>query len=198
MSSWPRRFGACLEVCVVLLLVVVVAFWVLDSVGSCRLGPGRYLAARVQAERLAMVVEGFRDDCGRLPDQLDELFGVVRERNCFTTPPRPSQLVDPWGSRFVYWRASDGTAFELRSVGRDRVYGNFDDLASSGWSWPWPQPPWSWEERSQRFGPIAAFVLALLLMAGLAQRFFALSIRFVRAVRHRLRPVRASASPTRE
>jgi hypothetical protein len=182
----------------VLLLVVVVAFWVLDSIGSCRLGPGRYLAARVQAERLAMVVEGFRDDCGRLPDQLDELFGVVRDRNCFTTPQRTSQLIDPWGRPLVYWRASDGSAFELRSVGRDRVYGSFDDLASGGWIWPWPQPPWPGDDRDLRADPLVMLALTLLLAGGLMQRLVVVATCLVRAAWRWFRPVRTGVSGTRQ
>lgn len=193
MSSWIRYLGAGLEVCAGLLLLAALVSW-LSLMGGCDLEHGRYRAAQVQAERLALVVEGFRNDCGRLPDQLDELFGVVRDRNCFTTPPRFSQLVDPWGSRFVYWRADDGRTFEVRSVGRDRTYGSFDDATSGCWTWPWPQPPWSWAERGRRVAPIVMLVLVLLLLGALTLRLLEFAIRLVRAVWRWLGPAGAGAS----
>jgi hypothetical protein len=192
MSHWCRCFGACFEVCVGLLLLATLVTW-LGDLGGCDLEYGRYRAAQAQAKQLAQVVEGFRSDCGRLPDQLDELFGVVRDRNCFTTPPRFSQLVDPWGSRFVYWPADDGSAFEVRSVGRDRAYGSFDDVTSGGWTWPWPQPPWSWVERGRRVAPIVILVLVLLLLVALMRRLFVFAIYLVRAVWRWFRPIRAGS-----
>ncbi|WP_386069223.1 type II secretion system protein GspG [Tahibacter sp. UC22_41] len=193
MSSWTRRFVACVELCAGLLVLATLISW-LNGMGGCDFTRVRYRAAQFQAKQLAQMVEGFRSACGRLPDQLDELFGVVRDRNCFMPPPRPSQLVDPWGSHFVYWRADDGGRFEVRSVGRDRIYGSFDDATSGGWTWPWPQPPWSWVERGRRFAPIVILVLAFLLLVALVRRLFVLAIHLVRAVRRRVRPIGSGAS----
>ncbi|HVH34157.1 MAG TPA: type II secretion system protein GspG [Tahibacter sp.] len=197
MSSWTRRFGAGLEVCAGLLLLATLVS-LLDGIGGCDFTRARYRAAQVQAKQLAQMVEGFQSACGRLPDQLDELFGVVRAHNCFAMPPRPSQLVDPWGGRFVYWRADDGSAFEVRSLGPDHTYGSFDDASSGGWTWPWPQPPSSWVVRGRRAAPMVILMLALLLLVALMLRFIALAIRIVRAVWRWLRPARASASQTWE
>ena len=41
-------------------------------------------ASEARAIKLAYAVESFRIDCGRLPDQLDEMFGVVRNDDCTT------------------------------------------------------------------------------------------------------------------
>lgn len=114
-------------------------------------------AVRAAATRLEMVIEVFRLDCGRLPDSLDELSGVVRERNCVKDPVRRSVLVDPFGVPMVYWRSADGSAFEVRSIGRDRVYGSADDVSTSDWEWPWPRP-WNWQVIGQR-----AFALLVLI-----------------------------------
>ncbi len=114
-------------------------------------------SARAAAIRLETVIEVFRLDCGRLPDSLDELSGVVRERNCVKDPVRRSVLVDPFGVPMVYWRAADGSAFEVRSIGRDRVYGSADDVSTSDWEWPWPRPR-NWQVIGQR-----AFALLVLI-----------------------------------
>ncbi|HVH34158.1 MAG TPA: hypothetical protein VM847_08625, partial [Tahibacter sp.] len=53
-----------------------------------------------------------------------------------------SDLLDPYGNRFVYWRSGDGRTFEVRGIGRDRVYGSADDVTTSNWTWPWPEPFW--------------------------------------------------------
>ncbi len=177
MPIWIRCLGACLEVAVGLLLLVALVPVTFQHGYDSR--TGRHRAAQSQARQLATVIERFRNDCGRLPDQLDELFGVVRGRSCFTTPPRPSQLVDPWGSRLVYWRADDGSAFEMRSLGPDRTYGSSDDLTSGGWTWPWPQPPWDREERVRRIGRIAMLVLTLLLALAVFWRITGFAVRAI-------------------
>ena len=188
MSMGGRWFRGCAEIVVALLILAMLVGGVFGHPGGHDVRISRQRAAQAQAKRLAMVVEEFRNDCGRLPDRLDELFGVVRDRNCFTVPLRLSQLVDPWGSRLLYWRAGDDSAFELRSLGPDHTYGSSDDLTSGGWTWPWPQPPWSWEERGRRFGQITVAVLALLLVLALFWRFTWLVACAIRWLRRRFGP----------
>lgn len=117
----------------------------------------KFHAARAATTRLEMEIEVFRLDCDRLPDSLDELSGVVRGRNCVKHPVRNSVLVDPFGVSMVYWRSADGSAFEVRSIGRDRVYGSADDVSTSDWERSWPRP-WNWQVIGSR-----AFVLLVLL-----------------------------------
>jgi hypothetical protein len=123
---------------------------------GCNNEHSRSNAARAAAIRLEMEIEMFRLDCGRLPDSLDELSGVVRGRNCVKNPVRRSVLLDPLGVPMVYWRSADGSAFDVRSIGRDRVYGSADDVSTSDREWPWPRP-WNWQVIGRR-------ALALLVL----------------------------------
>lgn len=95
-----------------------------------------YNASRAGIWKLAMCVEAFQLDCGRLPDQLDELISEVRPEGCAGPWARASDLRDPYGSRFVYRRSADGSSFEVRGIGRDRVYGSADDVTTSDRPWP--------------------------------------------------------------
>lgn len=101
-----------------------------------------YNASRAGIWKLAMCVEAFQLDCGRLPDQLDELISEVRPEGCAGPWARASDLRDPYGSRFVYRRSADGSSFEVRGIGRDRVYGSADDVTTSDRPWPWLETFW--------------------------------------------------------
>lgn len=134
---------------------------------TCDLERGRARVAEVQAVRLGADVETFRVDCGRLPDSLDELAGVVREPDCVKSARRLSSLIDPYGEPFVYWRAADGGRFEIRSLGRDHVYGSADDVASDDWTWPWPRP---WYVRVDGWRLMSVLLLPLLLAVAIGFR----------------------------
>ncbi|WP_386069222.1 type II secretion system protein GspG [Tahibacter sp. UC22_41] len=100
-------------------------------------------ASEAGAWKLAMSIEAFQLDCGRLPDRLDELTGEARSGTCAVRPwAKASDLRDAYGTRFVYWRSDDGSTFEVRGIGRDRVYGSADDVTTADWTWPWPEPFW--------------------------------------------------------
>lgn len=151
---------------VVLVLAGYVAF---DTTLGCNLGPGRYRATRAQAAKLEMSVEAFRLDCGRLPDSLDELLGTASEPDCVKNAARPSHLIDPFGAPFTYWRAADGSRYEVRSRGLDRIDGNADDITADGLVGPLPT------SRYQRvdWPRLVGAVLLVLLVAAIAARVFA-------------------------
>ncbi|WP_257385279.1 type II secretion system protein GspG [Tahibacter caeni] len=183
MSSPTSRLGRHLETLVALLLLAALIGGFIASLGGCDLERGRYWAAKAQAARLESAIEGFRRDCGRLPDQLDELSGDPRNRDCFTAPQRPSQLVDPWGSRFAYRQVDGGRAFELHSAGRDRIHGNADDATSGGWDRSVTQPAWSWRRIGQWTVPATIALVAGVLMRRLAAMAMSVIRRFRRWLR---------------
>lgn len=145
MHRYRRALGRVMLWPFVLLLLVLPIVGVVVIVGAssgCNLGEARFRATRAQIAKLEMNIEAFRLDCGRLPDKLDELFGVEREPNCVKYPPRRSGVVDPFGTRFDYWRADDGIRFELRSAGPDRKHDTLDDFTANSVRWPRPAPDW--------------------------------------------------------
>lgn len=151
------------------LLLTVTFFVVFGLMVDSHYGQIRPRATRAQIAMLDMAVEAFRLDCGRLPGSLDELLGVFREPDCVKSTHRLSSLIDPYGEPFVYWRAADASRFEIRSLGRDRVYGSADDVSSNDWSWPWPRP---WYERVDGWRRVSA-LLPLLLAGAIVYRVVA-------------------------
>lgn len=147
MSRWSRvaawlAWPVFAVIVVFLLLLALVA----AIIGCTCVDCGGYNANRARAVKLSMSIEAFQLDCGRLPYQLDELIGEVRSDSCNERWPwaRASDLRDPYGSRYAYWRSDDGRRFEVRGIGRDRVYGSADDVSTSDWSWPWSRPEPFW------------------------------------------------------
>ena len=146
MSRWSRvaawlAWPVFAVIVVFLLLLAVAAAMISCTCVDC----GGYNANRSQAVKLSMSIEAFQLDCGRLPYQLDELTGEVRSADCaWRQWAKVSDLLDPYGNRFVYWRSGDGRSFEVRGIGRDRVYGSVDDVSSSDWTWPWSRPETFW------------------------------------------------------
>jgi hypothetical protein len=170
MKSRMQRFVRALFWLLVFWPLVVVPMLVIytsfELNGGCRLGPGRNGAARVQAARLEMYVDAFRQDCGRLPDSLGELLGVASEPDCVKSAPRESDLIDPFGTPFAYWHAADGSRFDVRSHGLDRVYGSTDDVTVDGLVGPVLT---SWYQRVGWPRLIGALLLVLLAAAIVAR-----------------------------
>jgi Type II secretion system (T2SS), protein G len=109
------------------------------------LPPYRFDASRAVVVRAEMSVEAFRLDCGRLPHSLDELLGAWSGPPCGPDPwSRLGDLRDPFGNKIHYWTSGDGLRYELRAVGRDRVYGSADDVVCGDWDWPWKPAPVIW------------------------------------------------------
>jgi len=140
------RPSLCKSVALLPLMPMLLMLAVMMGGLRCDFTRGRERVARAYLVRLEMSVELFRLECGRLPNALDELVGVVNQENCASAAvSQLSQLKDPWGNWFVYWRSPDGRRFEVRAVGRDGVYGSADDVVADDWKWPWPEPYWrSW------------------------------------------------------
>lgn len=140
------RPSLCKNVALLPLMPVLLMLAVMMGGMRCDLDRWRGKTAHAHLVRLAMLVEQFRLQCGRLPKALDELVGVLDREECDgVRVPRLSEFKDPWGNWFAYWRSSHGSRFEVRAIGKDGIYGTADDVVVDGWKWPWPEPYWrSW------------------------------------------------------
>lgn len=148
-----------------------------------------YNANKAGAWKLYMSIEAFQLDCGRLPDRLDELTGEAHSDGCTPLPrSRASDLRDPYGSPYAYWRSDDGRSFEVRGIGRDRVYGSADDVTTSDWTWPWPEPFWRSRSWDCEIRILSWFSIALVPAVWLM-------VLLVRRIRRAARQVQAVPKP---
>lgn len=152
----------CKTIALLPLMPVLLMLAVMMGGMHCDLARWRRNAARAHLVRLEMSVERFRLDCGRLPNALGELVGVLDRNDCDSVAvARLSELKDPWGNGFAYWRSPNSRQFEVRAIGKDGVYGSADDVVTDGREWPWPEPYWRRWIPDQR---MAEFLLQLALV----------------------------------
>ena len=59
------------------------------------------------------------DDINKYPDNLEDLYPLYITSE--------SQFIDTWGTKFDY-KVFDDTKIEIISAGKDRVFGNQDDV----------------------------------------------------------------------
>jgi general secretion pathway protein G len=94
------------------------------------LGEAQVKAAKAQIKVFEQAVELYRMDNGRYPttDQgLEALLGGTGTdaRGYLKTNRIPK---DPWGSEYYY--VSDGETYTIKSLGRDKIAGTEDDVAT--------------------------------------------------------------------
>lgn len=89
-----------------------------------------YNPSQALLSRIEMSVAAFELDCGRLPDSVDELLGVVRDaQTCRSRIEyRHERLKGPFGDYVYYWKNDASGRFHLRLLGKDRVFGSADDV----------------------------------------------------------------------
>lgn len=162
---WSRCGGRALLwplFCWLILLPLAVGALVNNFTLNCSSGSVYQRTARSQIRSLERHVQAFRQGCGRLPYDLGELIGVVREPACSTLVRSRFQLIDRLGTPFAYWHSADGTRFHIRALGPDRIYGSADDVVSNDRIWGWPRP---WYERLEWWRLISVLLPLLLIVA---------------------------------
>ena len=106
-----------------IIIVIVLIGAVLTVVGSRVLGGadrGKVGIAKTQVNTLAMKVENFQLDTGRLPAALDDLVTAPAGASGWLGPyAKASELTDPWGNPLQLRAPGEHGAFEVISLGRD-------------------------------------------------------------------------------
>lgn len=123
------------EMIAVLVLLGIIAAIVVTNVLP-RLGGGQVRAAQTGVQALAMAVETYYLDNGRLPERLEDLVNRPANANNWNGPyARASQLIDPWGNPYQYRRPGrDGRQFDVLSFGANGQEGGEGNNRTIG-SW---------------------------------------------------------------
>jgi general secretion pathway protein G len=125
------------------LLIVIAILGLLAVVGTVQLvdylGRAKTDTARLQVDQLALALDLFRIDVGRLPTSEEGLkaltaapAGLGRWRGPYLR--KIEALVDPWGTPFVYRRPGQHGEYDLVSYGADgKPGGSGEDLDVANW-----------------------------------------------------------------
>ncbi|RDZ27569.1 type II secretion system major pseudopilin GspG [Lysobacter silvisoli] len=123
-SAALQRGMSLIEIIIVIVLIGLVA----TVVGTKVFGAGdqaKFKLAKSQVEALAIKVESFKDDTGRLPNSLDELIKAPSDASGWLGPyvKKESDLKDPWGHAVEYRVPGEGRDFDLIVLGKDGKVG---------------------------------------------------------------------------
>ena len=121
---------------IVEIMVVVIIIGVLAALIAPRLigrvGKAKQSVAKQKIAVLSGVIERFRLDYGRYPQDLQELTDrsddIPEEK---WSPPeiKPKDLIDPWDRQFIYTYPGDNDIFDLYTLGADGAEGGDGDSA---------------------------------------------------------------------
>ncbi len=98
------------------------------------LGGAQHDAAAIQVERLSGILDLYRLDVGRYPDESEGLQALVTrpagaERWNGPYVKKAEQLIDPWGNPYVYRYPGENGEFDLYSLGKDGSEGGEGEAA---------------------------------------------------------------------
>jgi general secretion pathway protein G len=116
-----------IELLVVLVILGMLAAFAAPQVLNY-LGRAKTDAAKAQVQNIASILDLYRLEVGRYPDESDGLDALLEP------PPdaprwngpyvkRRDALVDPWGDLYVYRFPGEHGAYDLYSLGADRTEG---------------------------------------------------------------------------
>jgi len=120
------------ELLVVLAIIAIIgAFAVPQAIKF--LGGAQHDAAAIQVERLSGILDLYRLDVGRYPDDSDGLEALVTKpagAERWNGPyVKAEQLIDPWGNPYIYRYPGENREFDLYSLGRDASEGGEGEAA---------------------------------------------------------------------
>ncbi len=110
------------------LLVVLVILGLIIGLAAPRvmqyLGGAKTDAARLQIERLASVIDLYRLDVGRLPEESDGLGALLEapgDASGWNGPylRKADGIIDPWGRPYLYRHPGQHGDYDLYSLGAD-------------------------------------------------------------------------------
>ena len=113
------------EILVVIILLSVLATFVVPRMFSV-LGGERIKLAKSKMSIVQTAIGRFYIDCGRMPVDIEEILVCPSEMEGKWRGPylKESNLLDPWGNRYVYIQNSDNPdGYDLISLGADGMDG---------------------------------------------------------------------------
>lgn len=137
----PLRNSRGMTLIEIMIVIAIIAglLAVLGTMAFSRLKEARVSTAKIQMKSIIQALDSYNLACNSYPTTesgLDALVTKPAGDVCANWGPEPyvkkSQLLDPWKKPFIY--ESDGSTFELKSLGEDRKEGgegNAKDLLSS-------------------------------------------------------------------
>ena len=125
------------ELLVVLIILGLIAAFVSPQIIKY-LGGAKTDAAGIQIERLSGVLDLYRLEVGRYPDEIDGLQALIERpatAEHWNGPylKKRESLIDPWGNPYIYRYPGEHGEFDLYSLGADGSEGGEDadqDLTS--------------------------------------------------------------------
>ncbi len=121
------------ELLVVLAIIAIIgAFAVPQAIKF--LGGAQHDSAAIQVERLSGILDLYRLDVGKYPDDGEGLQALVSrptgaERWNGPYVKKAEQLIDPWGNPYVYRYPGENGEFDLYSLGKDGSEGGEGEAA---------------------------------------------------------------------
>lgn len=135
----PRRRSerglTLVELLVVLLIIGLIAAFAVPQVMNY-LGGARRDSAEVQVNQLSGILDLYRLDTGRYPEDLEALVEQPSDADGWNGPyvRKADALIDPWGEAYVYRMPGEHGRFDLMSLGADgREGGEGEDADIVNW-----------------------------------------------------------------
>lgn len=124
------------ELLVVLVIIGLIATFAVPQVMRY-LGSARHDAAEVQIRRLSGILDLYRLDVGRYPDEQDGLDALVSQPQGATRWNGPyvqqdDAIIDPWGRPYLYRVPGERAEFDIVSLGADGREGGDGEDADIG------------------------------------------------------------------
>jgi general secretion pathway protein G len=116
-----------IELLVVLVIIGLLSAFVAPQVLQY-LGRAKTDAANAQIQNIASILDLYRLEVGRYPDETDGLQALIEQPADvpqWNGPyvKRQDALIDPWGSMYIYRYPGEHGDFDLYSLGADGVEG---------------------------------------------------------------------------
>ena len=128
---YDRRAFTIVEILVVVVIIGVLATLIVPILIG-RVGQTRQAVAKSKLPSIETAIITFSYDYDRWPVSLDELVtrpADIDEANWNYPTIRAKDLLDPWGSQFIYKQPGEHGAFDLYTFGKDGQEGGEDEDA---------------------------------------------------------------------